>query len=218
MVFLHGHSLRGNGALRMVPVAEIFARDVCVAGLAISLPGYGETPRGNGSLEDTTRSAVLDAVQAAKRLSWIDADHIYVYGFSRGAAVAVALADEIPGIRAVLLHSGAYDLTRLYDETPSFWLRVLLNPQGDEKPRFQDLLARVGEWRFSTLVLHGEQDSLVPFSQAVLLRDRLASLNKTHRLVAFPDHGHRLPIQAIQAEALKFLRETGGNACAFSDP
>ena len=218
IVFLHGHSWRGSGARRMVPVAEIFARDLCYAGLAVSLPGYGETPRGNGSLEDATRGVVLDAVQAAKRLSWIDAERIYVYGFSRGAAVAVALANEIPGVRAVLLHSGAYDLTRLYEETSSFWLRVMLNPKGDEKPRFQDLLADVREWRFSTLLLHGERDSLVPFSQAVLLRDRLASLNKTHRLVGFPEHGHRLPIHEIKAEASKFLRESGGSACALSDP
>lgn len=155
IVFLHGHSLSGLGAIGLLPAAEVFAREVCYAGLAISLPGYGGTEVRAGPLEETTRSVVLGAIAAAKNLSWIDAERLYIYGFSRGAVVATALVHQIDGLKGALLHSGAYDLAKLYQDTSSFWLRQLLNPAGEEQPRFHDLLSEVSGWRFSTLVLHG---------------------------------------------------------------
>jgi dipeptidyl aminopeptidase/acylaminoacyl peptidase len=218
IIFLHGHSAYGLGAIRLLPAAELFAREVCYAGLAISLPGYGGTEVGGGPLAETTRSVVLDAIAQAKKLPWIDAERLYIYGFSRGAVVATALVHQIEGLKGAMLHSGAYDLTKLYQDTSSFWLRQLLNPGGEEQPRFHDLLSEMSGWRFSTLVLHGRRDSLVPFSQALLLRDRLASLGKPHRLVAFPEHGHRLPVRDVKEQAVRFLIETGGTACATNDP
>ena len=99
IVFLHGHSLSGLGAIGLLPAAELFAREVCYAGLAISLPGYGGTEVRAGPLEETTRSVVLGAIAAAKNLSWIDAERLYIYGFSRGAVVATALVHQIDGLK-----------------------------------------------------------------------------------------------------------------------
>ena len=85
IAFLHGHSLSGLGAIRLLPAAKLFAREVCYAGLAISLPGYGGTEVRAGLLEETTRSAVLDAIAAAKKLSWIDAERLYIITDFRAA-------------------------------------------------------------------------------------------------------------------------------------
>lgn len=43
VILLHGHSLIGRGAEQVVSTAEALAREICFAGLAISLPGYGST-------------------------------------------------------------------------------------------------------------------------------------------------------------------------------
>jgi len=44
MILLHGHTFESiGGAESVVPEAEAFARDLCYAGLAVSLPGYGKT-------------------------------------------------------------------------------------------------------------------------------------------------------------------------------
>ena len=48
--------------------------------------------------------------------------------------VAAALINQTPGVKGALLQSGAYDLPRLYREASSFWLRKLLNPNGDAEP------------------------------------------------------------------------------------
>jgi dipeptidyl aminopeptidase/acylaminoacyl peptidase len=217
-VLLHGHSWIGIGAKRLLPAAEIFAKEVCYASLAVSLPGYGGTDVTGGALTDTTRQVVLDAVTAAKRVAWIDPERVYVYGFSRGAVVAAALVNKIAGMKGALLHSGAYDLAKLYKDSSSFWLRNLLNPNAEAQPKFYDLLSEVKDWPSSTLVLHGGQDSLIPVSQALLLRDQLASLGKPHRLLLFPEHGHRLPLRAIKDQVLQFLKDNGGSACMANDP
>lgn len=44
MILLHGHTLGSiGGGESVVPEAEAFARHLCYAGLAVSLPGYGTT-------------------------------------------------------------------------------------------------------------------------------------------------------------------------------
>jgi dipeptidyl aminopeptidase/acylaminoacyl peptidase len=218
MLLLHGHSWVGLGAKRVLPAADLFARELCVAGLAVSLPGYGDTEVDAGPLEEATRQAVFDAIATAKRLPWIDPKRLYVYGFSRGAVVAAALINQVDGVKGVLLQSGAYDLPQLYRNTSSFWMRQLLNPNGEAEPKLQNLLPEVSSWQASTLILHGARDRFVPVSQATLLRDHLQRLAKPHRLVLFPEHGHWLPVREIKGQAVQFLKENGGDACEATDP
>jgi dipeptidyl aminopeptidase/acylaminoacyl peptidase len=131
--------------------------------------------------------------------------------------VAAALINQIEGLRGALLYSGAYDLRRLYQDTRSYWLRKLLNPNGEAEPRLDNLLPETARWKNSTLILHGEQDTLIPVSQATLLSDQLKRLGKPYRLVLFPNYGHRLPLQDIKHQALAFLRDNGGTACKVND-
>ena len=218
MILLHGHSLVGIGARRLLPLAELFASEVCYASLTISLPGYGDTNVPAGPTPEATRQVVHDAVAIAKNLPWVDPQRLYFYGFSRGAVVAAALINQTPGVIGALLQSGAYDLPRLYREASSFWLRKLLNPTGDAEPKLQNLLNETDRWQGATLILHGAEDSLVPPVQANLLDDRLKALGKPHRLVLYPDYGHRLPLGEIRPAVLEFLKENGDFACAVNDP
>jgi dipeptidyl aminopeptidase/acylaminoacyl peptidase len=216
MLLLHGHSWFGIGARRLVPAAETFASEACIATLAVSLPGYGDTKTAAGPTESITRQAVLDALAAARRLPWVDSQRLYVYGFSRGAVVATAMLHDLTHVNGVVLHSGAYDLPRLYRETSRDWLRKLLNPEGAADPKLVSLLPENGDWPARTLILHGVKDDLLPVSQAQSLSARLETLGKAHKLALFPDHGHWLPLRAIKETALGFLRESGAR-CGASD-
>lgn len=218
MLLLHGHSLVGRGAKQVLPAAAIFANEVCYASLAVSLPGYGNTEVVAGPVAEATRRVVLDAVATAKQLPWVDAKRLYVYGFSRGAVVAAALINQLDGVKGALFLSGAYDLQKLYHDTSSFWLRRLLNPDGDPEPKLRNLLPEAEKWQASTLILHGARDALIPASQANLLDDRLQSLGKPHKLVLFAEHGHWLPIREVKDQTVTFLKENGGSACLASDP
>jgi dipeptidyl aminopeptidase/acylaminoacyl peptidase len=41
-----------------------------------------------------------------------------------------------------------------------------------------------------TLLIHGGADQIVPSSQSVLLKDKLAGLNVPHQFVFYPNGGH----------------------------
>ena len=213
VILLHGHSLVGRGATQVLGMAETLARELCFAGFAISLPGYGSTEIGEGPIEERTRQVLKDGLATAKQLSWIDRDHVLLYGVSRGATVAAAMLNDIEGVRGAVLYSGAYDLDMLYRETSSVWVRKLLNPNGDPNPKLLNLLGDTPRWRVPTLILHGSQDKLIPVNQALLLRDRLKAVGTPHRLVIYPENGHFLPRQSIREQTVNFLKETTPSAC-----
>jgi dipeptidyl aminopeptidase/acylaminoacyl peptidase len=217
MILLHGHTLGFmGGAETVVPEAEAFASDLCYAGLAVSLPGYGETEVRPGTDPKITLNVVLDAASLVEKLPWIDSKRLYLYGFSRGAFFTSLLANQIEGIEGIVLHSGAYDLNRLYQETP--WFRSMLNPSGERNPKLMSILPEVPTWYAPTLVLHGEKDSLVSVQQANLLRDSLEAAKKPYRFVLYPNSGHRLPPEDVRKKAAAFLKEISGSACRTSIP
>ena len=216
MILLHGHTFGAIGAESMVPDAEAFAADLCYAGLAVSLPGYGATEVRPGTDPKITLNVVLDAVSLIKNLPWIDSKRFYLYGFSRGAFFTSLLANRIEGIEGIVLHSGAYDLNRLYQETP--WFRSMLNPSGEKNPKLISILPEVSTWHAPTLVLHGGKDSLVSVQQANLLRDSLEAAKKPYRFVLYPNNGHRLPAEDVRKKATAFLEENSGSACRTGAP
>jgi dipeptidyl aminopeptidase/acylaminoacyl peptidase len=216
MILLHSHTIGFIGAGSIVPEAEAFASDLCYAGLAVSLPGYGATEVVPGIDPNITLNVVLDAVSLVKKLPWIDSKRFYLYGFSRGAFFAALLANRLEGIEGIVLHSGAYDLNRLYQETP--WIRSLLNPNGERNPKLISILPEVPTWYAPTLILHGGKDSVVSVQQAILLRDSLQAAKKPYRFVLYPDNGHRLPPEDVRKKAAAFLKEISGSACRTSIP
>jgi len=216
IILLHGHNLGSVGAKSVVAEAEAFASDLCYAGLAVSLPGYGATEVPPGTDPKITLNVVLDAASLVMKLPWIDSKRFYLYGFSRGAFFTSLLANRIDGIEGIVLQSGAYDLNRLYQETP--WFRSLLNPSGEENPKLVSVLSEVSTWHAPTLVLHGEKDSLVSVQQANLLRDSLETAKIPYRFILYPDNGHRLPVADVRKRATAFLEENSGSACRNGAP
>ena len=214
MILLHGHSLLSIGAESVVSEAEVFASDLCYAGLAVSLPGYGATEVPPGIDPNITLKVVLDGVSLVKKLPWVDSKRLYLYGFSRGAFFAALLASRLDGIEGVILHSGAYDLNRFYQDT--IWFRSMLNPDGVKNPKLISILPEVPTWHAPTLVLHGEEDFLVSVEQANLLSESLEVAKKPYRLVLYPHSGHRLPTEDVRKKATAFLKETSGSACGGS--
>ena len=219
VVLLHGHSWRGEGANRLLPAAEQFSRELCYASLAVSLPGYGGTEvPGDMDDKEIINRVVLDGISAVAGLSWVDPKRVTIYGFSRGAVFTATLASKVPGLRGVILHSGAYDLKRLYTDTSASWVRQSLSPNGDADSRLFSVLPEVSYWKAPTLILHGGNDQLVPTNQAYLLRDHLAALGKPFRVAIFPDAGHRLPLKGVHDEVVSFLSENVGSACPATAP
>jgi dipeptidyl aminopeptidase/acylaminoacyl peptidase len=217
VILLHGHSLLGRGAEQVLSTAEAFAGEICFASVAISLPGYGSTRAPAGPMEEITRRTVKDGLALAKQLKWVDTRRMFFYGVSRGATVAAALLNDVGSVSGAVLYSGAYDLGRLYRETPSFWVRKLLNPSGNASPQLLNLLDEKSQWRAPTLILHGERDNLIPVNQALLLRDQLKAAGTYYQLELYPDNGHFLPRAKVKEQAVNFLKEITAPACPSAE-
>jgi dipeptidyl aminopeptidase/acylaminoacyl peptidase len=217
MILFHGHTFESiGGAESVVPEAEAFASDLCYAGLAVSLPGYGATEVPAGMDPKITLNVVLDGVSLVKKLPWIDSTRLYLYGFSHGAFFAGLLANRLEGIQGIVLQSGAYDLNRFYQDT--LWFRSLLNPTGEQNPKLINILPEVSRWHAPILLLHGGKDWLVSVEQANLLRDSPEAAHKLYRFVLYPNNGHRLPLEDVRKKAIAFLRENSGSACRDGAP
>src|SRR5262245_19751072 len=214
MIFLHGHTIGPVGAGSMLAEAKAFASDLCYAGLAVSLPGYGATKVLPGTDPKITLNVVLDAASLVKKLPLIDSKRFYLYGFSRGAFFTSLLANRMEGIEGIILRSGAYDLNRFYQEAP--WVRSLLNPNGEQNPKLISILPEVSTWHAPTLVLHGGKDSVVSVQQANLLRDSLEAAKKPYQFVLYPNSGHLLPVEDVRQKTTAFLKENSGSACRTS--
>jgi dipeptidyl aminopeptidase/acylaminoacyl peptidase len=213
IVLVHGHSRSGRGAEVLTPVAELFAKHLCYAAVFVSLPGYGATEVANGADRQVVTGVLNDGINTLTRLSWIDNQKIMLYGFSRGAVFAAAAIPRLPHLRAVVLHSGAYDLGELYRDTSAEWIRQVLNPNGEAEPKLFNVLPEVGHWSVPTLVLHGAKDPLLPVNQAEMLDQSLSAARLPHRTVIFPDAGHRLPLDGTAKAVFTFLQEYVGSGC-----
>lgn len=108
------------------------------------------------------RETVRDGLTWLARRPGVDARRMGIVGISLGAALAVSVAANDPRVRAVVDYSGPFP-----DELAGF--SAPLPP---------------------TLVLHGEDDRVVPVSNARRLVRLLAESGTTHEAQFFPGQGH----------------------------
>lgn len=127
----------------------------------------------------------------------VDPDRIAAVGGSAGAHLVALLAYASPEARpaAVVLHGGPMDLVRAMRELAAPQQGAVQALFGTATPREDQLrgaspVAWVRTGAPPTLLLHGEQDPLVPVSQARALADALANARVPHRLHVIPGAGH----------------------------
>jgi len=120
--------------------------------LALDYRGYGENP-GNASEKALEKDgeAAFEYVMARND---VDPDRIAVFGRSIGSTVAMHLASTRP-VAAVILDSPMTSAADVAREKFWFFPRLLLRMELNNVARARDVSAPL-------LVLHGEQDTLIP--------------------------------------------------------
>lgn len=154
VLWLHGNA--GNIADRVDHLAAM-SRELGVSHLLFDYRGYGRSSGG-----PSEKGIYRDAAAAWQYLTvnrGIDPGRIVIYGHSLGAAVAVHLTGRTAAdAGAVVLESpftSAADMARLiYHRLP---MHLLLSVRFDN-------MCRVGDLRPPLLVIHGEEDTVIPFA------------------------------------------------------
>lgn len=170
IVLFHGNG-ENLATLQRAGTLEALAA-LGAAVLAVDYPGYGR------STGRPSEPALYESGEAAA--SWLAARHpqrpLVVIGWSLGAAVGVQLAAERPGIAGLVALSPWCSLPEVARaHYPAWMVRLLLRERYDS-------LATAPRVLVSTLIVHGEEDWIVPPSQG----ERLAA--------AFPDGARWVPV------------------------
>jgi fermentation-respiration switch protein FrsA (DUF1100 family) len=197
LLFFHGNA--GNFA-RPIRQARFRALTEDGTGLfAVNYRGYGGST-GSPSEEGLTRDAEAAYAAAAARFG---PGRLVGYGESLGTGVALKLATTRP-LQAVILEAPYLSTASVAQLVYPFVPIALLM-----KDQFRSDLV-IGQVRTPLLVLHGERDTVIPFSQGQALYE-LA--NPPKRFVRFPGGGHEnLPAHGSVPEIRHFLADVASGS------
>ncbi len=162
--------------------------------------GYGqrfidEVSRDWGGKVYTDLMRGVDSVLA--RFPWIDSTRIGAAGGSFGGYMVNWMNGNTSRFAAFAAHAGIFNLEHMAGATDELWFTEweFGGPwwnRGAQQQNYRrwspHLLA--GRMRTPTLVLHGEQDFRVPYTEGTALFTALQRQRVPSRLVLFPDEGH----------------------------
>ena len=197
-------------------------------------PGYGQAftdsisqDWGGKPLQDLQ----LGLAAAAARYPWLDADRACALGASYGGFMMNWIAGNWPDrFRCIVNHAGIFDTRSMYYTTEELWFTEWENggPYHDVPANHEQFnpAALVSRWRSPMLVIHGEKDFRVPYSQGLATFTALQRLGIDSRFVVFPDENHWIlkPANSLQwhAEVLgwlgQYLQSPAGGGAAEPVP
>ncbi len=144
---------------------------------------------------------------ALKQFSWLNEDKACALGGSYGgymmAWIASQWADEF---QCLVNHAGILDKRAMAYTTEELWFDEWENggppyaPGVAEKMAKDDPVRFVDQWRTPTLVVHGEKDFRVPYTQGLGIFTALQRQNIPSKLLIFPDENHWIlkPANSVQ--------------------
>lgn len=204
LLLIPGHT---RTAIDMLPASVRFAR-AGFATVAVSQPGYGGSAGPPDFAGPRTFAVLRDAAGRFAREAYVDAAHLGVYGYSRGALAAAELAARTDLFRAAVLGGGIYDFRSAYDQVSLPGIRANMAAEaglGRAAVRFRSPIRDMAGLDGPVLIVHGADDANAPPAQARALDARLTALGREHELLILPGRDHGLPVADIIGPATAFF-------------
>jgi dipeptidyl aminopeptidase/acylaminoacyl peptidase len=144
----------------------------------------------NGKVYDDVM-AVADSLAT---IPWVDKDRMGAMGWSYGGYFMMWLEGHNPGrFKVIASMMGVYDLTAMHGATEELWFPQWdLNGHPWDSPLYQSLSPSnyVKNFKTPCLVITGEKDYRVPYTQSLEFFTDLQEMHVPSRLVVFPNDGH----------------------------
>ena len=136
----------------------------------------------------------VDATLA--KYPFIDGTKMAAAGGSYGGYMADWIATHTDRFKALVSHAGIYDKPAMY-ATEELWFEEhdmqgtpWSNPESYRKWAPETYASALGKYKTPTLVVAGEKDYRVPYTQSVEFFSALQRQGVPSKLVVFPDEGH----------------------------
>lgn len=137
----------------------------------------------------------LDAALA--KYPFLDANNVAAAGGSYGGYMVDWIATHTGRFKALISHAGPYDKTSMYGATEELWFEEhdmagtpWTNPESYRKWSPMTYAAELGKFKTPTLVIGGEMDFRVPYTQDLEFFTALQRQGVPSKLMIFPDEGH----------------------------
>lgn len=182
--------------------------------------GSGES-EGQHELAKGEVDDVLYAIKYLRERGLVEGDRIGMYGQSHGAAVALLAAERDPSVKAVVAEAGFCDAAGIYEnalsrsDDPVIKYNMdqflpIIGGTPEERPeeyRVRSAIYGAERMQAAVLLIHGEQDTLIPVEQAYRMYDALQRAGKTVELKIYPDEGHTVVLPQNRAEVWDLMFE-----------
>ena len=140
---------------------------------------------------------VMKGVDAAlAKYSFLDGTKMAAAGGSYGGYMVNWIATHTDRFKALVSHAGIYDKVSMY-ATEELWFEEhdmqgtpWSNPESYRKWAPMTTAAALGKFKTPTLVIAGERDYRVPYTQSLEFFSALQRQDVPSKLVVFPDEGH----------------------------
>jgi dipeptidyl aminopeptidase/acylaminoacyl peptidase len=140
---------------------------------------------------------VMKGVDASiVKFPFIDKSKLAAAGGSYGGYMADWLATHTDRFKAIISHAGVYDKFSMY-ATEELWFEEhdmqgmpWTAPENYKKWSPSTYAADLGKYKTPTLVIAGERDYRVPYTQSIELFNALQRQGVPSKLMVFPDEGH----------------------------
>jgi dipeptidyl aminopeptidase/acylaminoacyl peptidase len=133
---------------------------------------------------------------AVAKFPFIDSSRVAAAGGSYGGYMADWLATHTGRFKAIISHAGVYDKVSMY-ATEELWFEEhdmqgtpWTAPENYKKWAPSTYAAELGKYKTPTLVITGERDYRVPYTQSLEFFSALQRQAVPSELLVFPDEGH----------------------------
>jgi dipeptidyl aminopeptidase/acylaminoacyl peptidase len=136
---------------------------------------------------------VMAVADSLEKISWVDKNRMGAMGWSYGGYMMMWLEGHTSRFKAIVSMMGLYDLTAFHGATEELWF-----PEWDlgGKPWNSDHYIKFSPNQYvknfvtPCLVITGEKDYRVPYTQSLEFFTDLQEMKVPSRLIVFPNDGH----------------------------
>jgi dipeptidyl aminopeptidase/acylaminoacyl peptidase len=140
---------------------------------------------------------VMNGVEyTLKKYPFVDGNRMAAAGGSYGGYMADWIATHTGRFKAIISHASVYDKTAMW-ATEELWFEEhdmlgapWTNPESYRKWSPSTYAGDLGKFKTPTLVICGERDYRVPYTQSLEFFSALQRQGVPSKLVVFPDEGH----------------------------